>query len=150
MKALLVLLVGCANDPALGAATWNEMPAGESTLFKQAFVTRIGEIAVRFFDDDSEIHCSELRVEPQPAPTESRITFSVPAIQTTGQVEITAPLDLATSTATIYMSGRVYFSGTVTITDAGDRLAGTFSAAGKTADGDLASIEGMFDAPYCD
>ena len=85
-----------------------------------------------------------------PAADESRISFSVPAIQHNGMVSVASPLDPTTATATVFFSGRTYTSGTITLSQTADRLVGTFRAAGTTTDGTAASIEGMFDAPYCD
>ena len=154
MRTLVVALLccgaGCATDPELGAATWVENPVGESTLFKQSFITRTNEIAVRFYDDDSTVTCSQIQVAASPAADESRISFSVLAIQHNGMVSVASPLDPTTATATVFFSTRTYTSGTITLSQTADRLVGTFRAAGTTADGSAASIEGMFDAPFCD
>jgi len=148
--ALLCCGAGCATDPELGNATWVETPVGESTLFKQSFVTRTNEIAVRFYDNDSTITCSEIKVVTVPATTESRISFSAPAIQHNGMVSVESPLDPATATATVFISSRIYSSGTITLSQTDGRLVGSFRAAGTTTDGAAASIEGSFDAPFCD
>jgi hypothetical protein len=148
--ALLCCGAGCATDPELGEATWVENPVGESTLFKQSFVTRTNEIAVRFYDNDETVTCSQLDVAAIPAADESRISFSVSAIQHNGMVSVASPLDPTTATATVFVSGRTYTSGTITLSRTDDRLVGMFRAAGTTTDGSAASIEGMFDAPFCD
>jgi hypothetical protein len=148
--ALLCCGAGCATDPELGDATWVETPVGESALFKQSFITRTNEIAVRFYDDDSTVTCSQIKVATIPAADESRISFSAPAIQHNGMVSVESPLDPTTATATVFFSTRTYSSGTITLSQTEDRLVGTFRAAGTTADGTAASIEGTFDAPFCD
>jgi hypothetical protein len=154
MRTLVVTLLccgaGCATDPELGAATWVENPVGESTLFKQSYITRTNEIAVRFYDDDSTVTCSEIKVAALPAAGESRISFSVPAIQHYGIVSVASLLDPTTATATVFFSSRTYTSGTIVLSQTDHRLVGTFRAAGTTTDGAAASIEGSFDAPFCD
>lgn len=147
---LLCCAAGCAASPELGAASWVENPTGESTLFKRSYVTRSGEIAVRFFDNDEAITCSELDVAAMPAANESRISFSAQAIQHNGMVSVVSPLDPTTATATVLFSTRIYSSGTITLSQTDDRLVGTFRAVGTTSDGAAASIEGSFDAPFCD
>ncbi len=146
----LLVLASCAADPELGKATWRETPIGESALFKRSYITRTHEIAVRFYDDDSTITCSQLTVATIPVAGESRLTFSAQAIDHNGMVSVDAPLDPSTSSATVSFSGRVYMAGTVVLSQTDDRLIGTFRAVGKTVDGTGASIEGSFDAPFCD
>jgi hypothetical protein len=147
---LLYCAAGCVESPELGAATWAETPSGESTLFKLSYVTRSSEIAVRFFDNDEAITCSELDVAATPTANESRISFSAQAIQHNGMVSVSNPLDPTTATASMLFSTRIYSSGTITLSQTDDRLVGTFRAAGSTADGTATSIEGSFDAPFCD
>ncbi len=146
----LCCAAGCAASPELGAASWVETPTGESTMFKQSYVTRSGEIAVRFFDTDQELTCSALDVAATPGPSESRISFSARAIQHNGMISVVSPLDPTTATATVLFSTRIYTSGTITLSQTYDRLVGTFRAAGSTSDGTAAAIEGSFDAPFCD
>jgi hypothetical protein len=148
--AIALVCVGCANDPVLGPATWTETPAGDGALFKQSYVTRSGEIAVRFYDDDSSPTCSEIKVATFPADGEARISFSAPAIDHPSSVSVTNPLDPATASAAVIFASRTYTAGTLTLTQTGDRLVGTFMAAGTTSDGTAATIEGSFDAPFCD
>lgn len=145
-----VLCVGCANDPVLGPATWTETPAGDGALFKQSFVTRTGEIAVRFYDDNSSPTCSQIKVATFPAADEARISFSAPAIDHDGSVSVSNPLDPATASAAVIFAMRTYTAGTVVLSETDDRLVGTFMAAGTTSDGTAATIEGSFDAPFCD
>jgi hypothetical protein len=142
--------VGCANDPVLGPATWTETPAGDGALFKQSFVTRTGEIAVRFYDDDTSPRCSQIKVATFPAEGEARISFSAPAIDHNASISVSNPLDPATASAAVIVAMRTYTAGTVVLTDTGDRLVGTFTAAGTTSDGTAATIDGSFDAPFCD
>ncbi|MEO8840443.1 MAG: hypothetical protein ABI591_18155 [Kofleriaceae bacterium] len=148
--ALLCCGAGCATSPELGDATWTETPVGESALFKLSYVTRSGEIAVRFVDNNASLTCSELSVATIPAAGESRISFSAQAIHHNGMVSVVSPLDPTTSSATVVFSTRIYSSGTVTLSQTDARLVGTFRAAGATSDGTPAAIEGSFDAPFCD